>query len=373
MVLLPILATLLVGCVPEGNQEEKGATITVAPTSLVASGGGEEIILTVNSDADWGIFSSEEWVVCSPTGGVAGTANVRIKVDANPSYTAPREANITVKSGSTRQEVPLCQEVGSAPADMYTPEGYALLWSDEFDGRQLNANTWTMETGASGWGNNELQNYTSRPENVKVADGHLVITARKESYEGAPVTSGRLITKDKFHFLYGYVVAAIRLPKTANGLWPAFWMMGNDFSQVGWPKCGETDILEMGNADGIKNGTQERLMNGACHWGQSHAQHVVNPYSLQDGEFHTYTCVWDENYIRMYIDREKNPNVRPYFEMRITDNMGGANAFRKSNFLLFNMAVGGNFPGIHNIDDVTALDKGPAEMVVDYVRVFQKK
>jgi beta-glucanase (GH16 family) len=370
--ILSVLTVLWIGCSQGGDEGEKGATITVAPTSLTASGEGEELSLTVTSDADWGIYATDGWATCSPTGGVAGTSTVRVKVGANPSYSASRSAEIVVKSGSVRHSVPLTQTAGSAPSDMFTPEGYTLLWNDEFDGSVLKSTNWTIETGASGWGNNELQNYTTRPENVKVEGGHLVITARKENYEGAAATSARLITKDKFHFLYGYVVASIRLPKTANGLWPAFWMMGNDFSQVGWPKCGETDILEMGNSEGIKNGTQDRFLNGACHWGGSHAQHITYPYSLQDGEFHTYTCVWDETSIKMYIDREKNPTVQPYFVMTVADNMGGTNAFRKSNFLLFNLAVGGNFPGIYNIDEVTALSKGPAEMVVDYVRVFQK-
>lgn len=203
-------------------------------------------------------------------------------------------------------------------------------------------------------------------------DGDLVITARRESHSGATATSARLITRDKVTFKYGYVVASIRLPKTANGLWPAFWMMGNDFSSVGWPRCGEIDILEMGNATGIAAGTQDRYLNGACHWGQSYANHLTNAYSLQDGEFHTFTCVWDENFIRMYIDIEAHPDARPYFEMRILDDMGGANCFRKENFLLLNMAVGGNFPGVHDIGGVTALTSGSASMYVDYVRVFRK-
>jgi beta-glucanase (GH16 family) len=379
IVFLSVIAALWTGCSPSGGEEEKGATITVAPTSLSVAGEGGEVSVTVTSDRDWAIYSSEGWATCSPTGGEAGTHTVRVKVTGNPSYSDSRDGEIVVKSGSVRHAVPLTQAASSAPSGMFTPEGYTLLWNDEFDGGALQSGNWTVETGAGGWGNNELQNYTARPENVKVENGHLVITARKESYDGAPVTSGRLITKDKFHFLYGYVVASIRLPNTANGLWPAFWMMGNDFSSVGWPKCGETDILEMGNASGIENGTQDRFLNGACHWWSgngynpaSHASHVTYPYSLQDGEFHTFTCVWDETSIKMYIDREENPTVAPYFSMTITDNMGGTNAFRKSNFLLFNMAVGGNFPGIHDIAGVTALTSGSARMEVDYVRVFQK-
>lgn len=260
-------------------------------------------------------------------------------------------------------------------SDMFVPEGYSLLWSDEFDDTTLNTGNWSAETGtgAGGWGNAELQYYTARPENVKVEDGNLVITARKESYSGSPATSARLITMNKVRFKYGYVVASIKLPRTADGLWPAFWMMGNDFSSVGWPKCGEIDILEMGHSTGIENGTQDRYLNGACHWGNSYADHQTYGYSLQDDRFHTYTCIWDEEYIRMYVDLETYPDTRPYFEMKILDNMGESNCFRKECFLLLNLAVGGNFPGIHDIDGVTALNSGSASMLVDYVRVFQNK
>lgn len=265
---------------------------------------------------------------------------------------------------------------GPAGGEMFVPEGYELLWSDEFDGDSLDAACWTPEIGRgyNGWGNNELQYYTGRKENVDVRDGRLVITAVKEDYEGAPVTSARLITLGKVEFLYGYVVASIKLPETADGLWPAFWMMGTDIRKLGWPNCGETDILEMGHSNGMKAGTQDRFLNGACHWGVPHHQYyahdITNSYSVQDGEFHTYTCIWDEDFIRMYIDLEKYPDVEPYFEMKIEDF--GNDEFRKENFLLLNLAVGGNFPGIWDIAGVTALDGGPAQMEVDYIRVFQK-
>ena len=264
---------------------------------------------------------------------------------------------------------------GKSAEAMFVPDGYELIWSDEFDGESLDMDNWTPEVGGHGWGNNELQFYTGRKENVQVRDGSLIMRAVKEDYEGAPVTSARLITLGKFEFKYGYVVASIKLPRTAEGLWPAFWMMGNDIRKIGWPNCGEIDILEMGHSNGINNGTSEQFLNGACHWGVPHHQYyahdIVNPYSLQDGEFHTFTCIWDEEYVRNYIDLEKNPSVEPYFEMKIEDF--GDNEFRKENFILLNLAVGGNFPGIWDIDQVTALDDGPAEMEIEYVRVFQKR
>ncbi len=381
-----VLVVAAVCCSPDKKRQDSGTTeIRVTPNPVVASGDGEAITLTVEADDEWGIFTTVPWATCTPTGGVKGSTSVTLTVAANPSSDSQRTAEVTVKAGSERFPVTLTQGASTPkpppppppPPDpnMFVPEGYDLTWSDEFEGTTLDTDNWTPEigTGSGGWGNAELQYYTSRPENLRVEDGTLVITARKENYNGATATSARLITMGKVYFKYGYVVASIRLPKTADGLWPAFWMMGNDFPTTGWPRCGETDILEMGNSTGIAAGTQERYLNGACHWGQSHANHVTNPYSLQDGEFHTYTCVWDQNFIRMYIDREERPDAAPYFEMRITDNMGGANCFRKENFLLLNLAVGGNFPGIHSIAGVTALASGRAEMEVDYVRVFQKK
>ena len=265
--------------------------------------------------------------------------------------------------------------VGQSEEAMFVPDGYELIWSDEFDGESLDMDNWTPEIGGHGWGNNELQFYTGRKENVQVRDGSLIMRAVNEDYEGSPVTSARLITLGKFEFKYGYVVASIKLPKTAEGLWPAFWMMGNDIRKIGWPNCGEIDILEMGHSNGINNGTSEQFLNGACHWGVPHHQYyaheITNPYSVQDGEFHTFTCIWDEEYVRNYIDLEKNPSVEPYFEMAIKDF--GDNEFRKDNFILLNLAVGGNFPGIWDINQITALNDGPAEMEIDYVRVFQKK
>lgn len=260
--------------------------------------------------------------------------------------------------------------------NIFIPEGYELVWSDEFEGMSLDTENWTCETGRgyNGWGNNELQYYTDRPENVQVRDGKLVITARREDYQGAEATSARLITLDKVHFRYGYITASIKLPKTGDGLWPAFWMMGTDIKSKGWPDCGETDILEMGHANGISSGTQESFLNGACHWGvpdhQYYSYDYTNSYSVQDGEFHTFTCIWTEEEVAMYIDLDTIPDAQPYFKMALKDF--GDEEFLKENFILFNLAVGGNFPGIWDIDKVTALSDGPAEMEIDYVRVFQK-
>ncbi len=269
-------------------------------------------------------------------------------------------------------------------------DGYSLVWQELFDGQELNPLRWDIEVNGSGGGNNELQYYTDRAENVRLGDdgngnGCLILTARRENYSGTNFTSGRVNSKNRIAFKHGKIEASIKLPRTANGLWPAFWMMGNDYDEVGWPKCGETDILEMGNAEGIKHGTQERFFNGACHWGQgwpaaSYAKSTTKTYSLQDGEFHLFTVIWDENAISMYVDLDRQPRQNPYYKIDIPaddpDNEWSAgNYFHKDNFILFNLAVGGDFTGLHNASDITALNDGngnEASMYVNYVRIYQK-
>lgn len=263
---------------------------------------------------------------------------------------------------------------------------YKLVWQDNFDKPIINKSHWTIIEDGDGGGNKELQYY--KPENIEIGkeplskESCLIITAKKEKYKSKECTSGRISTLDKVSFKYGKVEARIKLPKTENGLWPAFWMMGADVSTVNWPKCGEVDILEMGNEQGIKDGTQDRFFNGACHWGENwnngahpnFSKHSTNLYCLQD-DFHLFTLVWDENFIRMYLDLDKYPDNKPYYELSI----GGENTdwkvahyFHKKFFIIFNLAVGGLFTSILDINDVTALKNGEAKMYIDYVKLYQK-
>ncbi|MFZ4414255.1 MAG: family 16 glycosylhydrolase [Bacteroidales bacterium] len=264
---------------------------------------------------------------------------------------------------------------------------YKLVWQDNFDGPQLDeVNNWSVEVNGNGGGNNELQYY--RRENLSVGlepvsgQNCLIITAKKESFSGKTCTSGRLTTSGKMSFKHGKIEARIKLPKTANGLWPAFWMMGADYPSVGWPKCGEIDILEMGNANGISKGTQDKYFNGACHWGESwnggsypnYAKATTNSYSIQD-DFHLFTLIWDDNALKMYLDLDKYPTVSPYYEMAINQVDVAPNPshyFHKKDYVILNLAIGGNFTGISNINNVTALNNGDAKMYVDYVKVYQQ-
>lgn len=290
------------------------------------------------------------------------------------------------ENGGTTPEAP------SYPAQEGSGEkdGYKLVWQDLFDGEVLDESVWNIEVNGDGGGNAESQYYCR--ENVSISEEPvsgrrcLTLTARRENYKGKYFTSGRINSMGKKYFTHGKVEAYIWIPKTANGLWPAFWMMGNDYPEVGWPRCDEIDILEMGNAQGIATGTQETFMNGACHWGfynsqgqyPNYGKHSNAPYSVQDGEFHLFTLLWDETKIRMYLDLDKYPEVEPYYEMGI-DSTDGEWAtglyFHHDNFILFNLAVGGRFTGIvNNPDGITALPNAgdEAKMYVDFVKVYQK-
>jgi len=284
---------------------------------------------------------------------------------------------------------PLPDETETLLTDIGSGEvnGYKVVWEDKFnDGTLDETNRWSVEVNGNGGGNSELQYY--RRENISVGtepvsgNGCLILTAKKESFSGKTCTSGRLTTQNKMTVKYGKIEARIKLPKTANGLWPAFWMLGADITTVNWPKCGETDILEMGNSNGIKNNTQEKYFNGACHWGESwnngsypnYAKATTNAYSLQD-DFHLFTLIWDETAIKMYLDLDKYPNNTPYYEMAINGEDVAGNPrryFHKQGFVIFNLAIGGNFTQLWDINKITALNSGDAKMYIDFVKVYQK-
>ncbi|WP_405328284.1 glycoside hydrolase family 16 protein [Fibrobacter sp.] len=234
------------------------------------------------------------------------------------------------------------------------------LWNDEFDGDDIDPTKWTFDigTGASGWGNNEWEYYTDRKENAYVKDGVLHIRAQKENYEGQKYTSARMLTKGKFAFKYGTVEARIALP-TGKGIWPAFWMLGENFDTVGWPACGEIDIIEAVNSENKIYGTNH-WANGAEYatYGNNTGNYRDKKYELDITQFHTYKFTWDEKYIRMFVDDFM------YHEILIEDNTGDTEEFHKPFFFLLNVAVAGNWPGFE-VDD----SQFPNEMLVDYIRV----
>ena len=257
-------------------------------------------------------------------------------------------------------------------------DDYQLVWSDEFDSNSLGTN-WNVEVNGDGGGNNEMQYYTNRDKNIKIKNGNLVITAYRENYSGKSFTSGRVNTQGKVTFTHGKIEASIKLPNLANGLWPAFWMLGDDIYTKGWPYCGEIDIMEMGEAGGIRSGKQNSWVGGTIHWGTAwndapyysdKGQHDIGYNLAGDGKYHKFTCVWDENFINMYVD----DSPTPYMTAAIGQTSAPGEYLHKPNFIVFNMAVGGGFPQIYDANGITALPNNGsnATMYVDYVRVYQK-
>src|SRR5262249_10514813 len=173
---------------------------------------------------------------------------------------------------------------------------WRLVWSDEFNGTSIDTGKWLFETGGGGFGNNELENYTARPQNARVENGHLVIEARREAFGGSAYTSARMHTSASW--LYGKLEARLRLP-FGQGPWPAFWVLGADIGSVGWPACGETDIVEM-----IGGGGRENTVFGTIHW--DNGGHVSFGRSFTGADFskdyHVFGVEWDTQQIRWYVD-----------------------------------------------------------------------
>lgn len=234
-----------------------------------------------------------------------------------------------------------------------------LVMSEEFntDGTP-DSNLWSFNigTGNNGWGNNELQYYTNRAENIKVENGMLKITARREQYLGSSYTSARITTKGKFEQKYGRIEARIKLP-WGKGIWPAFWMLGANSDTVIWPQCGEIDIMEyLGNNPTTVFGT---VHGPGYSGGESVSKSYTLPNDRFDNDFHVFGIEWDENYINYYIDDVLYNQITP-------EDVPGEWVFNEPFYIILNMAVGGNLPGVPNTETVF-----PQEMLIDYVRVYQ--
>jgi beta-glucanase (GH16 family) len=247
----------------------------------------------------------------------------------------------------------------------HDPEGepleWGLQWQDEFEGPagQLpDASRWIFDTGGDGWGNAQLEFNTDRPENVSLdGNGHLAITARKESYQGNNYTSGRINTRGKFTQKQGRFEARIQLP-VGQGIWPAFWLLGDNFGSIGWPGCGEIDIMEY-------RGQEPNIVSGALHGpGYSGSGSLGGRFDLDGDGFHTgfhvFTIDWDEDGIAWSVDGE------PYMTITPGNLPGGTRwVYDHPFFILLNVAVGGHFVGSPDVST-----SFPQTMLVDWVRVY---
>jgi len=237
---------------------------------------------------------------------------------------------------------------------------WELVWQDEFEGLEnqvIDSSKWVYDLGTD-WGNAQLEYDTDRPENVSLdGEGNLVITAQKESYEGRAYTSARILTRGKYETAYGKFEARIQLP-WGYGIWPAFWLLGSNFETVGWPECGEIDIMEY-------RGQEVTKVLGTIH-GPSYSGGfgVGADYNIVqdrfDTGFHIFTLEWAEDYIRWYVDNDLFLTVRH-------EDVSGDWVFDHPFYIILNVAVGGGFVG-----SPTSSTVFPQKMLVDYIRVYKE-
>ena len=248
----------------------------------------------------------------------------------------------------------------------------ATVWSDEFNGSAIDTGTWTYDVSGGGFGNGQFEFDTARHENSYTTNGNLVIEARRESYSGNQFTSARMLTQGRFAFKYGTLEARIKMPNTANGLWPAFWMLGNNFSGIAWPGCGEVDIVEMGSKDGISQGLQQKRINCALHFSDAGGQYA-NYVSWTNApvdlslDYHRYKMSWTQTNITFYLDDFR------YGSLDIT--AASLSEFHQPMFPILNLAIGGydpSYTGVYSPAAVTALPAAgsPARMSVDWIRLY---
>jgi beta-glucanase (GH16 family) len=257
----------------------------------------------------------------------------------------------------TPTSLPPTPTITPEPTPEWERPGWTLIWQDEFEGSELDPEKWVAEIGGHGWGNNEYQFYTDRPENVRLENGNLVIEARKEFFIRRQYTSGRIKTQGLLSFTYGRVEARMKLPY-GQGIWPAFWILGNNIDEVPWPLSGEIDIME-------HVGKEPRRIYGTVHGpgysGSGGIGHFTTlPENSLQQEFHTFAIEWDPGEIRWFVDDEQ------FFKLT-SEQVNNEWVYDHPFFILINLAVGGYWPGYP--DESTVF---PQFLTVDYVRVYQR-
>ena len=331
-------------------------SITLSPTSLSfgEAGGEKEVEMTANTT--WNIASDGAyWLSINRVSAVKGTSKLTVKVIRNFSD-RPRIGTVTFSFGEKTVTLAVSQEAGTPIEDgAYVPDGYTLVWHDEFEGNKVDTDLWRFENWPSRFVNNELQRYVPNDARTAfVSDGILNIRAMKAD---GGVISARMNTTGSWK--YGYMEARLKLPK-GKGTWPAFWMMPNDQS-LGWPACGEIDIME-------EVGVDPNITSSSIH--TKAYNHTKNTQKTKDrltpgaeDEFHTYALVWTEDEIKTYIDGEL---LLTFGNDKAENN--DTWPFNKAFYITLNLAWGGDWGGYAGVDE-SAL---PTIFQIDYVRVYQK-
>lgn len=329
--------------------------------SLIMGGQASSSSFTVTANSDWSLSSEAPWLLITPSKGSKGETAVEVKATAND-LDATRESSIYLVCGNDKTEIKVTQFSDA----IITPEGYSLVWSDEFNAGPVPSSDWTIENWAPGHVNNELQTYTSKEvdgkRTLEVKDGFLYINCFKGN--DGKIYSGRMNAKPSTGWLYGYFEARINLPK-GKGTWPAFWMMPSnvDWNANPWPYCGEIDIME-------EVGVDPNRVSSSLHTGNyNHTKGTQKTHEMYcagaEGEFHVYACEWTEDEITTYVDGK--------VQLKATKASMGADhdswPFHYAFYPILNLAWGGDWGGYKGVDE-NAL---PVSMIVDYVRIFQKK
>ena len=346
---------------PAQGGDSAEINVQVTPQSVSLTSEAQDITLEVNADTDWGVFAKDKWLKTVPTGGGKGKAEIKVIAEANYGSKA-RESVLTFRTASGRVEIPVAQE--GMGDDALAPEGYELVWNDEFDDPSLtmpDESKWWYETAEPGWVNNELQTYVAGKigdiVTADVSDGTLKIRAIKS---GSRVYSARVNTKE--NWTYGYFEARLKLPE-GKGTWPAFWMMPSVWS--GWPEGGEIDIME--HVGCVPTEVSSSIHCKAYYHAVGTQKTAARKIAGVMDEFHIYALEWTPEYIRSFVDGEQ------LFYYNPDDYPQGRNAetwpFNKPFELKLNLAWGGDWGGMYGVDESCL----PATYEIDYVRVFQKQ
>ena len=349
-----IIAVALLGC--DDDDETRYAAgngiITFSQTELTADVEGATFTVTVETEGEFIAYTDDDWITVSPESSISTEETLTITVEANED-TDERTGYVTVNALGTRKSITVVQ-AGVPEEEIEAPEGYVLVWNDEFEDDELGGD-WTYEVQSAGWVNNELQNYVKDDDVVEVSDGTLKINVVKD---GDDVNSARIYAKNSTGWQYGYFEASIKLP-TGVGTWPAFWMMPVNYTA--WPDDGEIDIME-------EVGYNPNVVVSTIHCNKynntgTSIETASRTVSTAQTEFHTYSMEWTEEYMTFYVDGE---------ELLTYENDGtGTDAwpFDANFYIILNVAWGGSWGGAEGVDE----DALPATMEVDYVRVFQKE